>query len=256
MLDVERLVLHRDGLFHRDDVHAHAAAARRQQMRLARQRHVGHALKELGKLRMLLQPGVPARKLRILLHVEQLRAARYEHRQDIPPLRGRRSAPVVVIVVAVVVFQKADVAHLVEQLLEMRLLLLRDLVHLPELFDGVGRAELHGQGDVGHLVGHDAGQPPVFRVLRAHLAELVVDDVRDLFAKLQNFLPRRSLALGGGGQRALLQFLIDHAFVSFFFSLCVRIRVQSQSASASTPSPVLRKWGRSQDRGCAAAQTR
>lgn len=198
MLDVERLVLHRDGLFHRDDVHAHAAAARRQQMRLARQRHVGHALKELGELRMLLQPGVPARKLRILLHVEQLRAARYEHRQDIPPLRGRRSAPVVVIVVAVVIFQKTDVAHLVEQLLEMRLLLLRDLVHLPELFDGVGRAELHGQGDVGHLVGHDAGQPPVFRVFRAHLAELVVDDVRDLLPSFRIFSRGAASPLAAG----------------------------------------------------------
>lgn len=243
MLNVERLIFHGDGLFNRDDVHAHTAAARRQQVCLAGKRHIGHAFKEFGEFRMLLQPRVAPGQVCILFHVEQFCAAGDEHGKNVAPLRLRRGAAIVVIVVTVVIFQQADVTHLIEQFLKMRLLLVRDLVHAPEFFDGIRGAKLHGQGNIGHFIRHDAGQTPVFCVARVQLAEFMLNNVGDLFAKLEDFLPGRGLVLGGRIQRALLQFLIDHKRVSFF-SFSLQICAQIQAASASTPSPVLAEIGK------------
>jgi len=213
MLNVQRLVLHGDRLFHGNHVHPDTAAARRQQVGHARQRDIGHPLKEITDLRMLAQTLVA---LRALFHIEQLCAAGDEHGQDVPPLGGRRGAAVVVVVVAVVVFQQADVAHLVQQLLKMRLVLFLDLVHFPELLDGVGRAQLHGQGDIRHLIGDDGGKAPVFRVVGGEALELVIHNVRDLLAQLQNFLAGGRVALKGRMKSPVFQFLVYHCIDSSF----------------------------------------
>ena len=216
VLDVQGLIFHGDRLLHRDNVHAHATAAGGQKMGDPRQGDIGHALKEIADLR-----GVPQTliALRPLLHVKKLRAAGHEHGQDVPPGRGRRGAAIVVVVVAVVVFQQADVAHLVQQLLEVGPVLLPDPVHFPQLLHGVGRAQLHGQGDVRHLVRDQGRQAPVFRVIRRDALHFVGHHVRDLPSQLQDLLPGRCLPPVHRVQRPLLQFLVDHFCASSFYNL-------------------------------------
>ena len=51
MLDVERLVFHRNGLFDRNDVHTDAGASGRHHLGDARQRQIRHALEEVRRLR-------------------------------------------------------------------------------------------------------------------------------------------------------------------------------------------------------------
>ena len=158
-------------------MHTHTAAAGRQQVGLALQRDVGHPLKEVAHIGMLhqalvvvvhLAPVVVGGVLALavaLLHVEHLGGAGNEQGQAVAALGLGGGAAVVIVVVAVVIFQQANVAHFIQQLLEMRLVLFLDLVQLPQLGDGVVVTHLHGQGNVGHLVGEDGCQTPVFGVI-------------------------------------------------------------------------------------------
>ena len=250
VLNVQGLIFHGDRLLHRDNVHTHTTAARGQQMGDPRQGNIGHTLKEIADLRGIPQALIA---LRPLLHVKKLRAARHKHGQDVPPRRGGRGAAVVVVVVAVVIFQQADVAHLVQQLLEVGPVLLPDPVHLPQLLHGVGRAQLHGQGDICHLVGDQGRQAPVFRVVRRNALHLVRHYVRDLPSQLQDLLPGCCLPPVHRVQCPLLQFLVDHFCASFFIYIitsyalscfhCRTCRV-IHSAKAGTPSPVLALMGK------------
>lgn len=70
MLQIHRLVLHGNGLLHRNHMHADACPAGRHHLGDARQRYVGHTLKESRHIRVLLQSWVTS--VGKLLHVEQL----------------------------------------------------------------------------------------------------------------------------------------------------------------------------------------
>ena len=225
MLDVQALVLHGDGLLHGDDVHTHAAATGRHQMRFARQRHIGHALKEGGQLRMLgktlvvgnFAPLVVAGVLAAaaFIDVQQLRRAGYEHGHKVPPLGLRSGAAVVVIVIAVVVFQQTQERKPVQDLLKMGLALLGHVAELPEFRDGVGLAQAHGQHNVAHFVGQQSLQAPVFRILGGDFAEFVVNDVGDHLADLHDFFPWSLVPLGLRIPGSLFQFFIDHEILPF-----------------------------------------
>ncbi len=174
-------------------VHADTAAARRQQVGHARQRDIGHPLKEITDLRMLTQTLVA---LRALFHIEQLCAAGDEHGQDVPPLGGRRGAAVVVVVVAVVVFQQADVAHLVQQLLKMRLVLFLDLVHISTARSTCRAcaASWTGATSACSSVTMEA-RPQYSGSSEVRRLELVIHHVCDLLSQLQNFLAGGGVAL-------------------------------------------------------------
>ena len=225
MLNVQRLVLHGDRLLHGDHVHADAAAAGRQQVGHARQRHIGHALKEGSQLRMLLQPGVvgdPAPLVvagllaaAALIDVQQLRGAGHEHGHKVPPLGLGRGTSVVVIVVAVVVFQQTQEAQPVQHLLKMLPALFRYAAQLPQLGNGVGLAQLHGQHDVAVLVAQQRLEAPVLRVPGSDLADLVGNHVGDHSADLDHLFPGDLVLLRRRMERPLLQFFIDHEILPF-----------------------------------------
>ena len=261
VLDIQALVLHGNGLLHGDNVHTDTAAAGRHQMGLSGQRHIGHALEEGGQLRMLLQAGIVGDLAPLviagllaaaaLVDVQQLCGAGDIHGHKVAPLGLGGGTAVVVVMVAIVIFQQAQECQLVQHLLEMLLVLLLHVAQLPQLGDGVGLADLHGQHDVAHLVGEQGLQAPVLGILRGDLAQLVLDDVRDHFADLQHLLPGCGIALGGRFQRSFLQFLIDHSLLPFLsgitaYYFCFQFWAcsVSQSARACTPSPVLALMGK------------
>ena len=168
MLDGDGAILHLDGLLHRDDVHADARASGR---------HHGRRLRE-GPLRGLLEE---LRDGRVLLdlaraHVEELGGAGHEHGQN--PLLGAGG-------ILPVVLEQADIAHLVEELLE------RLGVHpggLDRVGQGVGATHLHLEEDVGHLIGRDLGKRPVLEGLELLFAQQTVGAVlaqrHDLLARV------------------------------------------------------------------------
>ena len=260
MLNIQALVFHGNGLLHGNDVHAHAAATGGHQVGLPRQRDIGHALKEGGQLRMVLEPLV-IRDLSplviagdltaaALVNVQQLRGAGDEHGHKVPPLGLGGGAAVVVIVVAVVIFQKAQEGQFIQNFLKMLLIFLLNLAHFPQLRDGVGLADLHGQHDVAHFVGEDGLQTPVFRVIGADASQLVGHHVGDHFADLQDLFPGSGVTLGLGLKGPAFQFLIDHKFLPFnpfllsYFCFQSSMRCRSHWARASTPSPVLALMGK------------
>ena len=216
MLDVHGLVFHGDGLLHGDDVHADTAAARRHQMRNAGQWDIGHALEEIGHIGMLPQALVA---LGAFFHVEHLRTAGNKQGQAVTAVGGAGNGAVVVIVVAVVVLQQADIAHLIQQFLEVCLLFFLDLAQLPHLLDGVMVANLHLQSNICHFIGDDGGQAPVFRIIGGETLDLMHHHIGDLFTQLQNLFTGRSLTLVGRVQCSVFQFLVNHGVSSSFFPL-------------------------------------
>ena len=181
VFQVDGPVFHGDRFFHRDHMHPDSGPSRRDHVGNTVQRNEGHTLEKAGQRRMLFQTLVPLRRL---FHVKELRGAGHEHGQAVPAVRGSRYGPVVVIIVAVIIFQKPDVAHLIQHLLEMGLLMLLNLVHFPELFDLVVTAHLHLQRNICHLLGHDLGQPPILRVVYRDPLQLMRCHVRNLFPQL------------------------------------------------------------------------
>ena len=224
VLDVHRLVLGLDGLLHRDDVHADPGASRRHHGRDVLQRQEGHPLKEGGHLRVLVDL--------VLLHVEEFGAARHEHGQNIlffVPL------------VLPVVFQQADVAHLIEQLLQ---LLGAPAGGLHQLGQRHGLADLHLEGHVRHLVGHKARQAPVFRVAAGHALQFGGNAVGDLPAQLQDFFPGLLVPGDLKGQLALVQgkMGLTHGRSPFPFLRPARRALPGAASRTRRPSP--RRWRR------------
>ena len=125
MLDVSRLVLHRDGFLHGDDVHTDTASAHRYHRGYFLQRQEGHALEEHAQLRVFLH--------QLLVHVGVFGAAGHEHRHPIDTVLavvGRAGHRTVFgVFVAVVIFEYAEPCHQVQQLVEglvvRRIMLLR-----------------------------------------------------------------------------------------------------------------------------------
>ena len=120
MFDIHTLVLHRDGFLHGDDVHTYSASAHRHHRRDLLQRQECHALEEHRQLRMAVhQVGV---------HVRVLGAARNEHRHPVNSVLAVEGGAfvrtlTVGVMVAVVVFQHAEIRQLVEQLVETLIVL-------------------------------------------------------------------------------------------------------------------------------------
>ena len=225
VLDGDGLALGGDGLLHRDDVHADARAAGRHHGSDPLQGLEAHALEELAKLRVLLQL--------LGIHIRELGAAGDKQRDHIPLLVVR----VLAVQVLPVVLDQAHHAHLEQQLLQMLRVLAREL---GDLGQGLGLADLHFQGDLGHLVGDDALEAPVFRVL---IGDLPPHAVGDHLAQLQNDLPlghilRNFIGMGVVvGHNTLPLFIVG-------YQLCQsRTCWRSQSAQASMPSPVLAQMG-------------
>ena len=170
MLDVHGAVFHLDCFLDGNNVHADACASRRNHRRDHSQRQIGHALEEHCKFGMFV-------KL-LLYHVCELGRAGHEHGKHIATfLFCAGDRPVVVVVVAVVVLQNADVAHLVKKFLQ--LLGTQLGIHLFEILERVVLAHLHFESNIRHFVGDNATKSPVFWVVCRHAFDLVVDAVRD-----------------------------------------------------------------------------
>ena len=142
VLDVHGLIFHGNGFFHRDDMHSDACASGRYHLGNVGQGNERHTFKEGSHVRMLLKTGIAS--VRQLLHVEQLGGTGHEHGQNISALRLFPGAAIVVVMIAVIVLQKSDIAHLIQQLLEFFFTLLRDFVQVAQLGKGVGHALFHG----------------------------------------------------------------------------------------------------------------
>lgn len=97
-------------------MHTDACASGRYHLGNTGQGNERHALKERSHVRMILQTGIAS--VRQLLHVEQLSGTGHEHGQNVSALRLLPGAAVVVVVIAVIVLQKSDITHLIQQLLE------------------------------------------------------------------------------------------------------------------------------------------
>ena len=196
VLDVDGLVLHRDGLLHRDDVHADAGAAHGHHRRDLLQREEGHPLEEHRQLRMLVHE--------LDVHVGVLGRSRDEHRHPVdavlPVETGAGHGAFLRVLVAVVILQHAEVGELVQQFVEglvvRGVMLLR--IHLMQFRIGVVLAhaeEVPGQhvqqeiqrglpGHGVHLVLEDAREAPVLGGVGVHL-DLSGDAVRDVADEFQ-----------------------------------------------------------------------
>ena len=148
-------------------------------MGYARERYEGHTLEERSDRRVLFDP--------VDRGVEKLRAARNEEGQtvtlDLRRVRDRMVVHEVVrVVVAVIVFDDTDNGHLLVYLFHV--LGVDALVQLDEIVEGVVLAQLHLVAHIHHLGGEHFAKAPVFRVVRAHAADLVGDYVGDLLRQL------------------------------------------------------------------------
>ncbi len=70
-----------------------------------------------------------------------------------------------VIMIAIIVFEEADISHLIEEFLEFLLVFGLFFVLFAKGLEGIVMADLHREGDVGHLIGDDFRQTPIFGVL-------------------------------------------------------------------------------------------
>ena len=154
-------------------MHTDARTAGRHHGRDPLQGLKAHALEKLAQLRVLLQL--------LGVHVSELGAAGDEQGQNVPLLM----VGVLAVQVLPVVLNEAHHAHLKQQLFQILRVLAGEL---GDLGQSLGLADLHFQGDLGHLVGDDALEAPVFRVL---IGDLPAHAVGDHLAQLQN-----DLALG------------------------------------------------------------
>ena len=186
LLQTDGLLLRLDSLLHGDDVHADARASGRHHGGDLLQRQHGHALKERGHLRVLVDLAFP--------HVQELGAAGDEQGQDVALL----VVGVLAVQILPVVLDQAQPRHVVQQLLQRLTLHFRQR---HQLLNGLGLADAHLQRHVHHLVGDDAVQSPVLRVIHGGLQS---DPVGDHAAQLQQLLPGRPVGTGDLERELLL----------------------------------------------------
>ena len=179
VLDVHRAVFHFDCFLDGNDVHTDSRASRRNHRSDHRQGKIGHSLKEHRKFGMVV-------KL-LLYHIGKLRGTRNEHRKNVAA-HGLCSldGTIVIVVVAVIVFQNADVAHFFHQL--VKLFFIHIGMQCFKVFHRVMLAHLHFESDVRHFVSHDACKSPVFGVVCRDAKKLVIDAIRDFSRKFENLL--------------------------------------------------------------------
>ena len=170
MLDVHGAVFHLDCFLDRNNVHADACASRRNHRCDHGQGEIGHALEEHCKF------GVFVKLL--FHHVGELGRAGHEHGKHIATfLFCALDRTVLVIVIAVVVFQNADIAHLFDEIVQF--VFLDAGIQLFKIFHGVMVTHFHCERNVCHFIGHDATKSPVFGIVDCHSCNLMVDAVCD-----------------------------------------------------------------------------
>ena len=200
MLDRQRLALGRDRLFDRNDMHADAGASGRHHLGDARQRQIGHAFKEIGRLR---------EHVRLLgIDHHDLGAAGNEHVQH-PALFMVRILAVEILPMELNQPALADGLHRFFQIGSVKLWVL-----LCELLDRERHTLFHGQRDIEDIVRHllvilhrrelEGGVDA--QILRRIRRDLVLSQqhrraIRDYFSELCNFL------------------VFCHVIASFFFRL-------------------------------------
>ena len=140
MFDINGLVLHGDGFLHGNDMHADARTAHGDERRDLLEREEGHALEEHRELGMTVHEfGV---------HVRIFGAARHKHRHPVDAVlaveggAGVGSLPVG-IVVAVVVFQHAEIGKAVQQFVEALVIGRIVFLSIPRMQLGVGVVLAH-----------------------------------------------------------------------------------------------------------------
>ena len=178
LLQADGLVLRLDGLLHGDNVHTDTRPSGRHHGGDLLQGQHGHPLEEGRHLWVLVDLASA--------HVQELGAAGHE--------QGQHPALFVVGVLAVqilpVIFQKAQPGHFIQQLFQGLSLHFGQIHHLA---DGLGLADAHFQRHIHHLIGQNAVQTPVFRVVHGGFQ---ADAVGDHGAQLQQVLPGRPVGTG------------------------------------------------------------
>ena len=212
VLYVNGLVLHRNGLLHRDDVHSDSGSSRRNHGGHVLQRQEGHPLEEHGKLRMAVHQG--------RVHVGVLRRARYKERNPVlavlPVIARALDRAVLGVFVAVVVFQHAEIGELVEQFVEFfvspgvvffvvplhKLAIWTVFAHRHRLFGHHVKQQVERSlpGLGVHLVLEDARQSPVLRVIGGHTFDFCRDTVCYLGDEFQKLGIRICISLVFGNE--------------------------------------------------------
>ena len=251
VFDIDRLVLHGNGFFYGNYVHANSGAAHGHHGGDFLQREEGHALEEHGKLWMLVHE--------LHVHVGVFCAAGHEHRYPVNAVLAlKRGAGVralaIGVMVSVIVLQHAKIRQFVQQGIEVcfrrGIMLLAvefmELVPGPVLahFERIAGKHVQEQvqrgfaGDGIHLVLEDTGQAPVLRCLRGHF-DFAGNAVRDVADQLNE------LGIGVFVTKVLGDKLFGHLRHIEIFYCCFQsfTRSSSHPAKASTPSPVLAQMG-------------
>ena len=170
MLQINGIVFHFDGFFHRNNMHADTGASGRHHLRKAVQWDKCHTLEKACQCRMFPDTLVA---LRSLFHIKELRGTRHKHRQTITSVTWSVCLAVVVIVVAVIIFQQTDIAHFINQLLKIFSALRRNTVLLPQLLYFIMMTQFHFKRNVRHLICNNLRKPPIFRILGCKPLHLV-----------------------------------------------------------------------------------
>ena len=189
VLDVDGLVLHRDGLLDGNHVHTDAGAAHRHHRSNLLKGQEGHTLEEHSEL------GMPVHKLHV--HIGIFGASGHEHRHPVLPVftvvGSAGHGTVLGVFVAVIVFHHSEIAEFVQQGVEfgvgggVMLLVVPFhkfgifvvLAHLKEFFAEHIQQQVQGGFPCYriHLVLENAGKTPIFGVVGGHL-DLSGDAVR------------------------------------------------------------------------------
>ena len=206
MLDADGLILHRDGFFDRDDMHADTGSSHRYAGSDFLQREESHALEKHGQFRMSVH--------QIRIHVGVFGGAGDEHRDPVDAVFALISragdGTVIRVFVAIVILEHAEIGKLVEQFVErgvvrgivllgvplMEGLIRMVLTDLEEILRKHIQQEIQGSfaGHGVHLIFEDAGEAPVFRGVRVHL-DLAGDAVSDVADEFQEFRVRVLVSL-------------------------------------------------------------
>ena len=241
MFQINGSIFHGDGLFHRNHVHTDSGSSRRHHMGNPVQGDKGHALKETGQRRMFPETFIAFRPF---FHIKELRGARHEHGQTVSAVCGPRNGTVVVVVIAVVIFQKADIAHFIQHFLKMLPVLFLHFIHFPEFFNSVMAAYFHGQGNICHFFCDDFRQSPVFRIGHCQSFQLVQCHVGNLSSKFHYFFTGRFVAhMRRDNRFAHFRHNVLLSFSSDGFVFLIRYTFRSLKGLCAVPSdlPLHRK---------------
>ena len=174
MFEVNRLIFRTDCLFYGDNVHSYAVAARGHHLSDSRKRNKRHSFKERCNRGVLLYT--------VDGGIEKFRRAGYEKRNAVSLYtRFVFEFAVMVVIVAVIVFENADIGHFFEKIAE------RDgfvvLVHFEKLLESIEFTQLHFVRNVAHLGSENFFKSPIFGRFGTESREFMRHDVRDFFAE-------------------------------------------------------------------------